>query len=134
MDRLRASEWLQISETELDRATRFLEQNDVYAAYCLDQAAQASLFAFLLHHMEELEPDVEYGLEDLLSRASELDREVRARGDTLRSVAVLSDMARHPGRRPEQVGLEQTLRAIEAAHQATSLFVEHVRKALSSGG
>ena len=132
MERLRASEWLQITETELDRAARFLEQDDVYAAYCLDQALQACLLAFLLHSGESLESDVEYDLEDLVNRASELDREVRARGDTLRSVAALSDMARHPGRHPERAGVEQMLRAIDAALQATSPFVEHVRNALSS--
>ena len=134
MDRLQASEWLQIAETELDRAARFLDQGDAFAAYCLNQAIEAGLFAFLLHSGEELEADVEYELEDLLGRASNKDREVKARGDAMRSVAHLSDLVRHPGRQPEGQTLKHTLRAIEAACHSTRQFVNYVRRALYAEG
>ena len=134
MDRLKASEWLQIAETELERADRFLQQSDVVAAYCLDQAIQAALFAFLQHGGENLEADVEYEREDLIRRASSRDREIKSRNDAMRSVGHLSELARHPQRQAEGQTRKHLLRAIQASRNTAIKIIEHVRTTLLAEG
>ncbi|MBT3270477.1 HEPN domain-containing protein [Candidatus Poribacteria bacterium] len=119
---LAAEEWLVVAEQELARARRFLDHDDTFAAYCLENAVET----FLRAHYATLEiaapDDVDLGA---------LARRVVS-PEPPASIEACEDIARHSAAARSGVGPGPQLEDIRASLATIEPMLADIREGIRS--